>query len=463
MTRASDELLNALTGLHSAAERELEGEGRETALRQIGELYSLLGADHSGAAGTAGAEDVAFGPALAEVKRLAERELSGNAFYLVSDKLGTLGALSPSAQVAPAEATPAESIEPLRSPEPEPVDAYPQPAFAGGRSFEELGAAAKARVDQRAADFGIEGPHSGHHNVTPSLQDVAQTSQNHEMLAATAGTEAILQGSVIEEVASVPPHSVEEAPAALGFETPAPVIEETPAEQREPEIELERRSSEPCSMAELIPPEILSPASPPVAPVDVESVREVVEAAHDLGSAPVETAHIPEYAAPHEETPTQHEPVAHIEPEPEPAPAVEPEPEVAPIVETKHEPDPAVEPEPEPEVAPAVEPEPEPAPAVEPEPEPEVVAVVETKHEPAPVVEPEPEVSLAVEAKHEPAPAVEPEPVVAPVVETRPEALAPEPAVRKIETGLKKEPKEKDQQKTFFSLWLDMVFGRKKK
>ncbi len=466
MTRASDELLRALDGLRKAAGRELDGEGQQAALQYIKVLFQLAGLDDEGAANVASEADVAFSPSLAEVRRLAERELSGNAFYLASEKLDALGALSKTIANSPVEKAPEEPAAIAHS-EPESVAAEPPVADAGaeaslqGASFEELAAVSKTRVDEVAASLGIEGVHS-HHG--------APIFQSHEIAQ---------------------------------------------------DVELERRSSEPCSMPELIPPEIEPVASPPIAPVEAVSAREVAEAAHDLGSpAAAEAAHVPDYAAPHPETPAEVEAAPEVPaPEPSyeapPAPAAEVEaaPEVpAPAPAYEAPPAPAAEVEAAPEVpAPSPVYEAPPAPAAEVEAAPEVpapspaykappapAAEVEAAPEvpaPSPAYEAPPAPAAEVEAAPEvpaPSPAYEAPPAPAAEVEAAPEVPAPAPAykappappaeveaapevaasapvyeappapAKKAGTGVKEEPAPKEPQKTFFSLWLDVVFGRRK-
>ncbi len=160
-------------------------------------------------------------------------------------------------------------------------------------------------------------------------------------------------------------------------------------------LELEKRSSEPCSMPEIeplaeevAPPPVPSPEAPAdVGVIEAASAREVAEATHDFGIPAAVAEPVPDYAAPHEEPAPQAE--APVEVKPEPAAAAEPAPEPAPA----------------------------PAPSV-----------VVTKAEPRRSA---------------------PQPDAPPVTAVKKTDAAP------------KEPK-KEPEKTFFSIWLDMVFGRKK-
>ncbi len=355
MTRASDDFLKALAGLRQAAGASLQGAAQQTGAQLIDDLARLAGFD--GDYGIAGAGGASFGAALAEVRRLAERELSGNAFYAASNKLDALAGLpvSPApagienvAQEAAAFPEPHAEAGPENIPQEAPPAPAPDASIEGlpqGASFDEIAAAAKVRVDEVATSLGIEIAHQ--HHDAPHLH-----------------------------------HHVEETPVAAA--------------------ELEKRSSEPCAMPEVLPIEPLAQA--PAAPIEAASVREVVEAAHEIGTPALAAEPLPE-------------PFAAPEVPPQPAPA----------------------PEPAPAAAIDIPPAPEPAPAA-------AIDVKPARHpEPAPAPEPAP--------KPQPSPAA-----AAP----KPEAAAPAPAARR-EAAPKKEPKPKDnQQKTFFSMWLDMVFGRRK-
>jgi hypothetical protein len=380
MTRASDEFLKALGGLRRAA-NNLGG----AAAKSIGDLARIAGAEGDALEG--GAEGLTFEAALAETRRLAERELSGNAFYAAMNKLEAMASLASAApqQAAPAPVAPEAHIEPEPSAAPEILPV--QTVALQGASFDELASASKARVEAAATSFGI----AHHHHDTP------------------------------------PPHRR---------------VEETPA----PAAELEKRSSEPCSMPEIEP--IASAA------VEAVSVREVVEAAHDIGTPAMAAALLPEASA-----------------------AIEAAPQPETVVET-----PAPEPTPTPEPAVAFTPEPEPAPpakealpaepvaeAQAPEPAPKPDPVVAFQPEPEAVTTPAKEAAPAKPRAEEPAPAPKPEPAVAFTPKPEPAAApakeAP-PAAKRDAASPKKEPKPKaepkTQQKTLFGLWLDMLFGRRK-
>lgn len=458
MTRASEDLWNALIGLQRAADRELGGENHRVATQHIADLLRLTGLQGEDEGSVPSDASLGFAAALAEVRSLAERDLSGNTFYIASKKLDELASLTAGYAVSPA----AEVHEPVLEPaaplpeEPaEPVfEAHPAeaaaPAVLQGWSFDELAAAAKDRVEEVAASLGIESVHAHHAPLV---------------------------------------HHPEPAPAA---------------------VELEKRSSEPCSMPEVLPIGIepITEASLAQEVAEVASIREVVEAAHDLGSPAAAAVHVPDYAAPHEElapahqAPAEPEVPAHAHEAP-PAEAAHAPEHIEPIAEQvlEHAAAEALQAAPEPEIAAHAHEAPlaeaAPAPAHN---EPEIEQALEHAAAPAPHAAPleeaapapahiQPEVEPVVEHLAAPAPQAAPEPVIeaqAPAVEpaaVQPAARAPEPAPepkpkvsavppvqekpsaaapKKAEAGPKEEPKSKQPQKTFFSLWLDMVFGRKK-
>jgi hypothetical protein len=440
MTRASDDLWKALIGLRRAADNELSGESHRAASQHIADLLTLTGVQGEDAGIAPSDASLGYAASLAEVRSLAERDLSGNAFYLASKILDELASL-PAGQAAPPAAwqahepafehaappLPEEPAEPASAaiPEAQPAEADMQ-AVLPGLSFDELAAASKARVEEVAASLGVEVVH----------------------------------------VHQAPPlHHAEAAPA---------------------EVELEKRSSEPCSMPEVLPLDIepvsSSASAIPEPPLprestEVASVRDVVEAAHDLGSPAEVAVHIPDFAAPQDEiapeAPAASEPEGPHEAAPaEAAHAPEPiEPYVEPAVEHPAAPVPQAAPEPEiavhaPEAPPAeaahapepIEPEvaERPAAAAQPAPEPEIAAHAPAREVPAA----EPVQPVVEQAAPAPQPAPEPKPEVSAAPPAQEKAAAA--ASKKADAGRKEEPLPKQRQKTFFSLWLDMVFGRKK-
>jgi len=232
MTRASDDLQKALSGLKAAARAEL-GAQADAALRAINDLSRYVGADD---AGEPEGSPSSFASALELARVAIELDLQANAFYIASKKLDAVRAFLPAETGAPAPAiaeaaaveeapaTPAAEvapdIEPAPSepapepeattetsapveakaaepaPEPQAEAAIEQPAEASpaqpapvapddvavaaweplpeGGSFETLAEASKARVEDVAKSFGIETVH--HHEAPAHL---------HENVAAT--------------------------------------------------------------------------------------------------------------------------------------------------------------------------------------------------------------------------------------------------------------------------------------
>jgi hypothetical protein len=317
MTRAED-LLQALNGLQRAADSELSGDAREAASQYIKELFRFAGFDGEDAGEGRGEEAVPFAEALAEVRTQAEGELSGNAFDLASIIFDDLANLSPSSVSAPQEHAP----EPVAEPAPHcsepasetPVESPRAQAQPAGPNFNELAAASKSRVENVAASL--------HHYASPLHEQDVQ--EQHDVLAG---------------------------------------------------MEFEKRSSEPCSMPEIVP---LTEEAPALAEViQAASAREVAEATHDFGIPAAAAGQVPEYAAPHAEPALQA--VAPVEFKPKPAEDAAPR-----VIVTKAERRPAS------------------------------AAAASTPVKPAKTVETVPK------------------------------------------------PQHKEQEKTFFSLWFDMVFGRKR-
>jgi hypothetical protein len=194
MGQASRELIQALDGLRKAAQTAFAGNDYYLVSSQINELLELIGWNGGNAGIPANDTVVGFDAALANVRKIAEHELSGNPYYLVSQKLNMLAVLSPG------RATAKEA----------------------GRTFDDLAAAAKSRVDEVAESLNIDSGRS-------------------------------------------------KAPGRAAFP-------ETLADGG-----LERRSSEPCAMAELAPP-LMEPVASAAISAKTAPARGDAEAAHGLGS-----------------------------------------------------------------------------------------------------------------------------------------------------------------------------------
>src|SRR5258706_5249354 len=227
MDHGSEDLYRAVRNLLKAAEVEFAGNSYYLVSNDITGLIELIGLGKENAPA---ANDLVmeFSAALHDVRRLAETGLSGNRFYLVSHKLEELSFLSSALRLPVGKVTAAkEKTEPVQASLADVASSVPDVGtMAKPRTFDDLAAASKSRVDAVAASLAIE-----------------------------------------------PRQSTAPTPAA------AP---ETLADG-----ELERRSSEPCSMAELAPP-IMEPVASSSFPPHGAPHHESVSAAGDMGSSAIE-------------------------------------------------------------------------------------------------------------------------------------------------------------------------------
>jgi hypothetical protein len=151
--------LQALNGLQRAADSELSGDAREAASQYVKELFRFAGFDgeDAGEGEGRGEEAVPFAQALAQVRTQAEGELSGNAFELASIIFDDLASLSPSPASAPLEHAPESPAPHCSEPAREtPADSARAETALSAASFNELGAASRARVEEVAANLGSE-------------------------------------------------------------------------------------------------------------------------------------------------------------------------------------------------------------------------------------------------------------------------------------------------------------------
>ena len=217
MTRAED-LLQALNGLQRAADSELSGDAREAASQYVKELFRFAGFDGEDAGEGIGEEAVPFAQALAEVRMQAEGELSGNAFDLASIIFDDLASLSPSSASAPQEHA-REAVEhgPAAEPAPPcfsepasetPVESARTEAALSAASFNEVGAASKARVEEVAASLGIgiarPSPPRPRSLGAPAVVGVIEAASAREVAEATHdfGIPAAAAGQAPEYAAS---------------------------------------------------------------------------------------------------------------------------------------------------------------------------------------------------------------------------------------------------------------------
>ncbi len=208
MTQASSELFQAVDSLCHAVEAEFTGNGYYLAASQVTELRELLGPGNTNLSHINGVH-LNFAMSLDAVRKRVDAELLDNRFYLVAHKLDVLAFLG----------TCFSKNEEVSHP------AIVKVVAEGSnmRSFEDLAAAAKARVEASALAAGIPGP-------LPSAPSAA------------AQPEVLADG------------------------------------------ELERRSSEPCAMAELAPPSMETVATARISPNDATPSR-ICEISPDLGSS----------------------------------------------------------------------------------------------------------------------------------------------------------------------------------
>ncbi len=432
MTRAED-LLQALNGIKKAADNELSGEAHEEALLYVEELFRLAGFDGEDGGDGGSQTAPAFADAIAQVRAQAQGELSGSSFYLASQMLDDLVSLSPQ------PASP--SVEHAA-----PVSADEGEAAPLGASFDELAAASKVRVKEAAVSLGMEivdhyAPVLDDHHEADAGDDpfagmeferrssepcsmpeieiipaepapaehAAPVSFTGAPSPAAAEAEAGPSGASFDDLAAAAKARVEAAAASLGMEIVnhyAPVLDDHHEADAGDDpfagMEFERRSSEPCSMPEIEPIPEEAVTAPVAAPVDVDAIeagsaREVAEAAHDFGSLAMQAEPMAEYAARHASHSRQSDASVRSESE-------------------------------------------------------EALREAEPAHED---VEAAKRVTAAPEAAAQEPIAKRQAKAPWPVREVPPVTV-----IKKVETGPREI--EKHPEKTFFSLWLDMVFGRKK-
>lgn len=209
MRRASGELFQAVEGLRRAVEAEFTDNSYYLLSQQVAEVYELLGWDIDNARIFNGAHP-RFTLALNDVRRRVEEELFDNRFYLVAHKLDVLSFLSGQLGVGSgAGAATSDSIRHASSP---PTGA----PMDGRRSFDDLAAASKARVEEVAAALG----------VPLSSADAHKPAVRHEILA---DGELERRSSEPCFLGELDPQFVEEmAPAGVSAKT-APTADRTGA------------------------------------------------------------------------------------------------------------------------------------------------------------------------------------------------------------------------------------------
>ncbi len=145
----SEDLLQAVYSLRKAAEAEFTGNAYYQVANEIDGLIETVGGNEGGVAPGQGAA-YGFATTIDEVRRLAKARTEGNQYYSIVVKLDRLTAhLTPAAPVGekPTATAPAAAPAPASAPVHTPSPAKP--------TFDDLAAASKARVELVAADLAI--------------------------------------------------------------------------------------------------------------------------------------------------------------------------------------------------------------------------------------------------------------------------------------------------------------------
>ncbi|MGO9983029.1 MAG: hypothetical protein ACLPIX_02315 [Rhodomicrobium sp.] len=223
---AKPELMQALFGLRKAAEAQFTGNVFYGAANRIGHLIELVGWNPAGApVGQSAA--YGFATVLASVRQQADAGVCGNHLGAISETLDELAAL-----MAP-----------------------PSPA-------KEKTANGEAVSEKRAAAIAMNAPAAAP-AVMPAVQPAGPKPTFADLAAASKAR--------VEDVAK-----------SLGISMAHPVAH-TPAVELPAAGELERRSSEPCAMAELAPV-ILEPVAAAAIPAEAASAQTLGKADAHPGS-----------------------------------------------------------------------------------------------------------------------------------------------------------------------------------
>ncbi len=224
MPGASENLLGAVYGLRKAAEAGFKGNAYYQVTNRIDGLIEQLGWGDGGIPVGKGAA-YGFASMLAEVRKIAKASTSGSQYHTIARELDHIASfVAPSATVAPKAAEMSEKhIAAIAANAPQAAPATAPAYMSEARqTFDSLAAASKARAEEAAASLGIA---AAHHPQTPHRE-----------------AEPILADG-----------------------------------------ELERRSSEPCAMAELAPV-ILEPVAAAALSAEALAVPGLDGPARRLGS-----------------------------------------------------------------------------------------------------------------------------------------------------------------------------------
>lgn len=169
MSTISADLLRAISRLRKATQAELHGNAYYLAANQIANLSELMGAGDASADPPSNSGAGGFVAALASLRAQVEKQLSGNVFYLASWRLDELAFLA----AAP-----------------------PGPP----RSFDDIAAAAKSRVETVRASLGLSAPATAAGTLSDELLET-RSSEPCAMAELAAGGGAIPAGTSRERQA----------------------------------------------------------------------------------------------------------------------------------------------------------------------------------------------------------------------------------------------------------------------
>ena len=297
MPGANEHLLDAVCGLQRAAEAEFHGNNYYRVANQIADLTGILGANGAPIPGRTVATGN-FESRLRDVRKAAEAALSGNQYYLAARRLEALASfLAPSSietvpvaapEPAAAKAAPAAAPEAVAALEPALAEAAPAGTLEAVAALEPAAVEAAPAVAAEAVAVPVQvvaeaaAPAPRVETAGPSFSQIAA--------AAKARVEDVSRPKVpFAELAAAARSRVEEAAATFAVAEASQPTAPLPAEAPETlfDGELERRSSEPCAMAELAPVEaVAATAVPAEAFADPEPAE---RAAPDLGSSAAES------------------------------------------------------------------------------------------------------------------------------------------------------------------------------
>ena len=169
----SEDLLQAAYGLRKAAEAEFTGNAYYQIANEIDGLIETLGGNEGGVTPGQGAA-YGFATMIDEVRRLAKARTEGNQYYSIVVKLDRLEShMIPAAPVSEQPTAPAPATAPAAAPVTAPASAPVHTPSPARPTFDDLAAASKARVEVVAAGLDIVPAHHvapPHHEVPDVLE-----------------------------------------------------------------------------------------------------------------------------------------------------------------------------------------------------------------------------------------------------------------------------------------------------